>query len=290
MKDAQGYFASTHLLMDSLGAAPTHSTARKNWCDIQMCAWEGIADVCAYDSPSDLLIIYQLAGTARVSVTTDQRRYATTSRAGLVSIIHFDSSVRWDIGGEFSSLSLHITEDFVRKHGCDALAARQLPSRPSLAVSNPFVTATLDVLAEKMRSQIDHDGSVAEALTAALITFIDHGLRDGMRVPTPRALADDALNKVYDFVDQSLEQNISVNDLAALVDMPVTQFARQFYTATQITPYQFVIERRLRQAYDMLRESDEDISEIALRCGFSSQSHFSSVFKKLRGLTPAAYR
>lgn len=290
MEDAQGYFASTQMIIRSLGFGPTHSSADKDWDGVQMCAWEGTADTCEYESPSDLLIIYQLSGSARLSVKADQRRYSTTSRAGLVSVVHYDSTVKWDIGGEFSSLTLHITEDFVQRHGCDALAARQLPSRPRLAVNNPFVIATLDVLAEKMRSQADHDGRVAEALTGALVTFIDHGLRDGMREPAPKPLSDHALDTIYEYVDRSLEQNISVGDLAALVNMQAGQFTRQFYHSTQQTPYQFVIERRLRQAYDMLSESDEEICEIALKCGFSSQSHFSTVFKKLRGLSPAAYR
>jgi AraC family transcriptional regulator len=57
-----------------------------------------------------------------------------------------------------------------------------------------------------------------------------------------------------------------------------------------MTATTYIAERRIERAKKMLEETELPISEIALRSGFSSQSHFTTAFRRLAGATPKAFR
>ena len=98
------------------------------------------------------------------------------------------------------------------------------------------------------------------------------------------------LRRLEAYIEENLAENISLSDLAAQLEMPLGTFARHFRNATGQSPYAFVIERRLCRAETLMREGDGSIAEIALACGFSNQSHFTSAFRARRGATPAMWR
>ena len=56
------------------------------------------------------------------------------------------------------------------------------------------------------------------------------------------------------------------------------------------TPHDYLIDRRMSEAMDMLVSTEYELSRIAYECGFGSQSYFNSVFKEKTGLTPREYR
>ncbi|WP_020186477.1 AraC family transcriptional regulator [Methylopila sp. 73B] len=96
--------------------------------------------------------------------------------------------------------------------------------------------------------------------------------------------------RVVDHVEDHLGEDIALADLAGLLDMPVDRFARRFRAAMGVAPYAYVLERRVRRAERLLGERRGSLAEIALACGFSSQSHFATAFRERTGRTPGAYR
>jgi AraC family transcriptional regulator len=98
------------------------------------------------------------------------------------------------------------------------------------------------------------------------------------------------LARVRDYIDAHMTSDISLGDLAAVAGMAADTFARRFKATTGRAPYAYVIEGRVRRAELLLRDSELPISTIAFRCGFSSQSHFTSTFRRLRRMTPRTYR
>jgi AraC family transcriptional regulator len=102
---------------------------------------------------------------------------------------------------------------------------------------------------------------------------------------SPRALA-----RVQDHIEAHLGADIALSDLARLLGLPCDTFARQFKATTGRAPYAYVIERRIRHAESLLADSNEEIGAIAHSLGFSSQSHFTTAFRRLNGTTPRAYR
>ena len=83
---------------------------------------------------------------------------------------------------------------------------------------------------------------------------------------------------------------LGVHDLASTVGLAPRPFADAFRRTTGQTPYQCVVRRRIEHAKRLLRSGQLPIVEVALRLGFASQSHSTSVFARWVGTTPARWR
>ncbi|MBC6416125.1 MAG: helix-turn-helix transcriptional regulator [Bdellovibrionales bacterium] len=78
--------------------------------------------------------------------------------------------------------------------------------------------------------------------------------------------------------------------MASVVAMSPYHFSRLFKESIGKTPMQFVQEHRIDEAKVLLKNLNLPIIDIANRCGFSDQSHFSKVFKKVSGMSPKSFR
>lgn len=105
-----------------------------------------------------------------------------------------------------------------------------------------------------------------------------------------KKLPEAALLQVRAFVRENLDQEITLRELAKFVGISESSFSRRFKSSMGITPYQYVIQERLDAAKHFLLHKDMSLAHIASATGFSSQSHFTTVFKKATKLTPLQYR
>ncbi len=96
--------------------------------------------------------------------------------------------------------------------------------------------------------------------------------------------------RVVEYIEGNLDQNIGIAELARLVDYSPDHFARLFKRSFGRSPYRYVLERRVERAKLLLRDRSIPVVEVALRCGYSSQSHLSSAFKSQTGATPGQFR
>ena len=98
------------------------------------------------------------------------------------------------------------------------------------------------------------------------------------------------LRRVRDRIEAGLNTELSLASLAKESGYSRAHFLRMFRAATGQTPHQYVLERRLSAAQQLLRQSKMSLIDIALQCGFSSQTHMNDVFRKRLGITPLEYR
>jgi AraC-like DNA-binding protein len=96
--------------------------------------------------------------------------------------------------------------------------------------------------------------------------------------------------QIVDYIDDSLEQDLSVAELAGLGGLSVSQFAHAFKSEFGVSPYRYIIERRISHAKNLLRSSAATIADIAAQVGFSSHSRFGQTFLRMTGCTPSSYR
>ncbi len=95
---------------------------------------------------------------------------------------------------------------------------------------------------------------------------------------------------ILSHIEARLDAKITPAGLAELVGMSEATFARKFKQRTGQSPMAFVKEARLRAALIFLHDGQLSLGEIAIRCGFADQAHFSRVFRKAHGRTPGKYR
>ena len=132
-----------------------------------------------------------------------------------------------------------------------------------------------------------YSDSIITALTAHLIRNYANFVP---QLPKEyRGLAPKKLDNVIDYIQTYLELNLGIGELADLSGLSPFYFSRLFKESTGLTPYQYISRQRMKRAKQLL-QTDLAIAEIALRCGFSSQSSFSTAFRKTVGVTPKVYR
>lgn len=98
------------------------------------------------------------------------------------------------------------------------------------------------------------------------------------------------LNKVKNFIEDRLAEDLSIADMAAVVHMSQFHFARAFKTATNTSPHRYLTLRRIERAKVLLKVTKVSIAEIAYGLGFANHSHFIAQFRKATGTTPKSYR
>ena len=113
------------------------------------------------------------------------------------------------------------------------------------------------------------------------------------RRPPPRAIAKsmrDRVEVVTQTISAAPTRRFSLRILATAADCSPFHLCRAFrrVTGSSITSYQHAL--RLRLALPLLRDADSDLSDIALRLGFASHSHFTALFRRHFGVTPSRYR
>jgi AraC family transcriptional regulator len=105
--------------------------------------------------------------------------------------------------------------------------------------------------------------------------------------PLPQAV----LRHVKNYMEENLQDNLSLDELARETKYSRAHFLKMFRAATGKTPHQYLTERRIERAKSMLLEAEGiSLIDIAAWCGFSSQSHLTQVFRKQIGVTPSAFK
>ncbi len=98
------------------------------------------------------------------------------------------------------------------------------------------------------------------------------------------------LSKVFDYVMKNFLSDITIAEVAALVNMAENSFSRYFSQRTRKKFSAFVNEIRLSHASKLLTDTDQSVAEICFGSGFNNLSNFNRKFKELYGLSPLPYR
>jgi AraC family transcriptional regulator len=93
-----------------------------------------------------------------------------------------------------------------------------------------------------------------------------------------------------DYVASNLDKDLRLADLAVLSGTSPHYFAELFRQSTGMSPHRFVLVRRVDRAKALLRNQALSVFDVALQTGFTSQSHFTKVFRRIAGPTPSQYR
>lgn len=113
--------------------------------------------------------------------------------------------------------------------------------------------------------------------------------------PQPQVVADEApadarVQRAMALAEQSLANPPSVARLAHEVGVSRRQLERIFRAELGMSPWQFLLSRRLRHGHWLLTETSRTVTDIALACGFADASHFSRHVRRAFGTTPQVLR
>ena len=101
---------------------------------------------------------------------------------------------------------------------------------------------------------------------------------------------DKRLAKVLTHIHNNIYEEISIDDLAAMVCVTKSHFIRIFVKMIGMSPLQYINRKKIDRAELLLITDDQPIKEIAYDLGYNDHSYFIRLFKKITGITPMAYR
>lgn len=223
------------------------------------------------------------------------RRHNVVQRKGGVSILPATTLIDYECDGrDNEDIFLHLETAFLVRTAleCDLkIGAAELV--PKYGDEDSQVVQTAIALWSQLESRLPGERLFADSAATLLAV---HLLRKyGSIVPSSfreyrGGLAPAKLRRATEFINEHLEQNMCLREIAAATGMSEYYFARLFKQSTGLAPHQYVLKQRVDRAKQLLIKSELPLVEIGLATGFQSQSHFTKVFGKFTGIPPSKYR
>jgi AraC family transcriptional regulator len=142
-------------------------------------------------------------------------------------------------------------------------------------------------LGREIPSALEMD-SRANLIALALVH--SHSSLSSRTEARPIVLAPLRLARVKEYLDTHLAGELRLAEIAAVAELSPFHFARAFKHEVGVPPHQYLMQRRVHRARELLAGTQKSLAEIALACGFAGQSHFTTAFKRHTGIPPGAWR
>ncbi|GAB3855022.1 hypothetical protein GCM10029963_48960 [Micromonospora andamanensis] len=234
-----------------------------------------------------LLVVLVTSGRYRIESRHGSSWRAAAYRPGSIGVTAPGNAsvLRWHGTRPEAMESLHLQ--------LDPAAAAGVAFPDALSLEDPYVTASARALGEALTTGAP--ALYADALAQGLAAHLAHLAGQ----PTRRhrnervaalPLSDAQVRRVADHMRAHLGDNLTVEDLAAVVRVSKFHFIRSFALTTGLTPYRYLRRMRLETAAELLRRTPHSVASIALRCGYRSSGQFARAFRAEYGLPPALFR
>ena len=122
------------------------------------------------------------------------------------------------------------------------------------------------------------------AVIRLLLEIIDGSQRHVSTATSPR------MNEIIGLIREHPQENYALKDLARRVHVSLSHFKRIFKAEIGLSPREYILQQKIDAAKRLLAESDAPVTHIALDLGFVSSQYFATVFRRITGITPTAYR
>jgi AraC family transcriptional regulator len=266
------------------------SSARAGWRGIILEKHMADADYVAadFDVHSDLVHIF--AGVpARHEWRADGRQVTALSGEGSVAVeprglhatvhvVREKPDIQWILEFDATVISQRLRE---------RLSGKPLELAPQFDLQDAQVERLVRALQVDVEAGSPAGSVFGELIGDALAVYLAN---PAAAQPRTGRMPGVRLNRVVEFIHANLDRNIHLEELAEAAGMSAFHFAKLFKASTGSSPHQYILQRRLERAQQLLRDPSLTLSEVGLRCGFADQSHMTNVFRRFVGVTPSKYR
>jgi AraC-like DNA-binding protein len=125
---------------------------------------------------------------------------------------------------------------------------------------------------------------VKESYMAILITLI------ARKASLPEEKEDDTWDELFEYINSNLDTGLTLEGLAKKCFYNPSYFSRLFKNKFNVSLVEYITNKRVEKALQLLSETDMSIKAISSSCGFSNRSVFYRAFSKVTGKTPSEYR
>ncbi len=178
----------------------------------------------------------------------------------------------------------------------DGLRVKSLLETAGFTMNAPVYHAQSKSLREDMMNEMmyitQNRNSSPLHLIGHLYLFLDYMVRSSasMNIHQGSQLRDFYIHEALNFIEHNFQNDITVEDIAAICGLNRSYFGRIFKDALGKTPQEFLLSYRMLKASELLKLTQLSIGDISNAVGYANQLHFSRAFKKIYGLSPRDWR
>jgi len=173
----------------------------------------------------------------------------------------------------------------VEPHWLESFPARGSSLKEPALLEGGELERLANKLYREWREMDDVTPIVIQGLALEMLGHFHRGLQTRREARPPQWL-----ERVHELLRSRFVESLQLAEVSQAVGMHPVHVAREFRRYYRTTIGQFIRQQRVHFACERLAKSEATLIEIALEAGFAHQSHFTSVFKRCTGLTPAQYR
>jgi len=245
--------------------------------------------ICYQKDDSHTLSIYLKGGEKNYrSDATDQR-----GAPGRICLMSQGQSSEWEIKNKVEFVHLYFTDTLLKRYAA-----------ASFDIDVRFIELTNLLFQEDRKLQhLMHESFLVSRNTESYSPFfveqscfqVMHHLLEkynGYQLHSERikgGLSPVHIRFIREVIAEEMDKKLSIEKLAALIDLSPFHFARMFKLSFGESPANYITRIRIEKIKLLLGEK-QSLAEISLQTGFNQQSHMTQHFKKLTGYTPAVYR
>lgn len=195
----------------------------------------------------------------------------------------------WETEHQFMILAFE--PDLLTRQIAEITGVNDVELLPIINPSDPLIYSIGLTLKTELESGGIGGRLYVDAMTTALMAHLlrYYSVQKYPLPPIANGLPRYILRRVVDYIQEHLEQDLTLATLAAIAQISPSYFSRLFKQSTGLSPHQYVIQCRIERAKRLLLQGKLSIPEIAYSLGFTHQSHFSHHFKRLVGSSPKAF-
>lgn len=187
--------------------------------------------------------------------------------------------------------AISLKPELLTRNAAELLAVDQVELLPQEPLYDPLILQIGLALKADLESHRPGGRLYAETMATTLAVHLlrNYSAHNPKSVHYSGGLSATQLRLVFDYINDHLEQELSLENLAEIAQLSPYHFCRSFKRSTGLTPHQYVIRQRVERAKLLLKDGKTGIAEVAAACGFTHQSHLNRHFKRLTGVTPKKF-
>jgi AraC family transcriptional regulator len=282
--------------LDYLPHSPAATSASLGWSGPRAERYRMVLDDELHIPPlADHLLILYRRPPDEMSVRCEDAVLNGPPPPGSVAIIPAGSATRGQWRGPMEAVHILLEPQLIARvaaEACDIDPGRvELPRVYDL--DHPQLRDAILAVDAELTSGAAGGRLAGEWLGNLLAVYLTRHAADlGGATPRPRGgLPERKLRAALEYIEDHLDSEMTLDDLAAVAHLSPYHFARLFKASTGLPPHRYVIARRVERAKQLIRGGDGlSLAQVAARSGFWDQGHFTRHFKRLVGVTPKRFR
>jgi AraC family transcriptional regulator len=239
------------------------------------------------------IVIIHMGAPARVECRRGGESHRGTAIHGDIDIIPSGTPTRWELKDKDTALVVTLAPELL------GMVAEESGLRPGQSnIRNRFQVrdAQIEHIGWALQTEMERGypcgrlymDSLATALAAQLLR--NHSSLPGKPLPAREGLAGRRLKQVLAFIEDNLNADLSLNDIAAVAGLSLSHCKALFQQSTGLPIHQYLIRRRVERAASLLRDGSLPISQVALEAGFAHQSHLAMHMRRVLGISPKTFQ